>query len=279
LEANRVTANGFAFSLMTEFIENSNPQASKQDCELKAFYRLAERLKPRFPRLPICLLLDGLFAGGPTFQRCEDYNWRYLIVLQDQDLFNVNRSYHTVLPLVPENHKRLRLGPQLEKVQDFRWVKHLAYTDSQGRSHNLNRIVCQETQPPRRSQHHHLQGIDPFHPCSKQCRCLGQPGRSFTLENRERRLQHSEKGRLPARTPLRPGGYRPQGFLLLAPIAHLIFQLIEKGSLFRKAFPNGLGSLQNIACRLLEAWRNLRLSTTAFQHRYNGRYQIRFDSS
>jgi hypothetical protein len=102
LEAKLVTANGFVFSLMTEFIENTDPQASKQDCELKAFYRLAERLKQRFPRLPICLLLDGLFAGGPTFQLCEDYNWRYLIVLQDQDLLNVHRSYHTVLPLVPE---------------------------------------------------------------------------------------------------------------------------------------------------------------------------------
>jgi len=32
-----VTANGFAFSLATEFIENSDPGASKQDCELKAF--------------------------------------------------------------------------------------------------------------------------------------------------------------------------------------------------------------------------------------------------
>ena len=50
LEAKLVTANGYALSLMTEFIENSDPQATKQDCELKAFYRLAERLKQRFPR-------------------------------------------------------------------------------------------------------------------------------------------------------------------------------------------------------------------------------------
>jgi hypothetical protein len=67
LEAKLVTANGFAFSVMTEFIENPGKNPTKQDCELKAFYRLAERLKQRFPRLPICLLLDGLFAGGPTF--------------------------------------------------------------------------------------------------------------------------------------------------------------------------------------------------------------------
>jgi hypothetical protein len=54
LEAKLVTANGFSFSMMTEFIENTDPKADTQDCELKAFYRLAERLKARFPRLPIC---------------------------------------------------------------------------------------------------------------------------------------------------------------------------------------------------------------------------------
>ena len=83
LEAKLVTPIGFAslsvhtVSPMTEFIENpgENP---KQDCELKAFYRLAKRLKRRFPRLPIYLLLDGLFAGGPTFSICRDHRRRGL---------------------------------------------------------------------------------------------------------------------------------------------------------------------------------------------------------
>ena len=42
-------------------------------------------------------------------------------------------------------------------------------------------------------------------------------------------------------------------------IAHLIFQLLEAGHLFRTAFPAGVGSARNLAHRLLEAWRNLRL--------------------
>lgn len=51
LEAKLVTDNGFAFSLMTQFIENTDPTADKQDCETKAFYRLTERLKARFDLL------------------------------------------------------------------------------------------------------------------------------------------------------------------------------------------------------------------------------------
>jgi len=40
-----VPTSGLAISIAQEFIENSDPEASKQDCELKAFARLAPRLK------------------------------------------------------------------------------------------------------------------------------------------------------------------------------------------------------------------------------------------
>ena len=45
------------------FIENSDPKATKQDCELKAFARLAPRLKKDFPQLLLCLCMDGLFES------------------------------------------------------------------------------------------------------------------------------------------------------------------------------------------------------------------------
>jgi hypothetical protein len=59
-------------------------------------------------------------------------------------------------------------------------------------------------------------------------------------------------------------------------VAHIVFQLIERGSLFRKAFPSGVGSAKNIAFRLLEAWRNLRLSPDDIRQMLNIRLQIRF---
>jgi hypothetical protein len=53
--------------LMSEFLDNTVDEvSSKQDCELKAFHRLAKRLNTAFPRLPITLLLDGLYANGPV---------------------------------------------------------------------------------------------------------------------------------------------------------------------------------------------------------------------
>jgi hypothetical protein len=59
-------------------------------------------------------------------------------------------------------------------------------------------------------------------------------------------------------------------------IAHLLSQLIQYGSLFRNAFPKGVGSTRNIAFRLLEAWRNLRLSFADVQQLLDTRVQIRF---
>ena len=67
---------------------------------------------------------------------------------------------------------------------------------------------------------------------------------------------------------------------MLLQIAHLLAQLIEKAGtlwvLFRQAFPAGEGSAKNIAFRLLEAWRNLRLSAHRIQEMRDARFQIRF---
>ena len=73
LEAKLVTASGLALSVETEFILNSDGK-SKQDCELSAFYRMAKRLKKRFPQLKICLLLDSLYAAAPVMDMAEKYN-------------------------------------------------------------------------------------------------------------------------------------------------------------------------------------------------------------
>ena len=69
-------------------------------------------------------------------------------------------------------------------------------------------------------------------------------------------------------------------FYYLLQIAHMIFQLLEKGSLLKKSFPRGLGSGKNLAFRLLEAWRNLSVWTDETLSRLlEVRIQIRLNSS
>lgn len=276
LEAKLVTANGFAFSIMTEFIENTDPKADKQDCETKAFRRLAKRLKARFPRLPICLLLDGLFADGPSMQICEDNHWKYMIVLKDADLINVHRSFKVAWAFEKENHKRILIGPQSKIAQDYRWVNRIEYVDSENRTHYPNVLECVESKPSGEGKHIWLTN---FTITTNKVDTLANEGGRLRWKIENEGFNVQKKGGFNLEHPYSQDENAGQIFYYLLQIAYLIFQLMEKGSLFRKAFPNGVGSLKNIAFRLLEAWRNLRLSASEFCSLYKGRYQIRFDSS
>ena len=78
VEAKLVGPQGTMFSLMTEFMDMRDPVRDKEDCELNAFRRLAERLRAQFPRLSFCLLLDGLYPVQPVFDLCAAYGWKFI---------------------------------------------------------------------------------------------------------------------------------------------------------------------------------------------------------
>jgi hypothetical protein len=107
LEANLVFHNGVTLPLLSEFLSyaEGDPDDHKQDCELKAFYRLAARLNAYFPRLPIMVLLDGLYPNGPLMALCHQYNWRFMIVLPDKCLPSVWEEVEALKPRLPHHRK------------------------------------------------------------------------------------------------------------------------------------------------------------------------------
>jgi hypothetical protein len=259
LEAKLVTPDGYALSVMTEFIENSDPGASKQDCELKAFYRLAQRLKHRFPHVPFCVLLDGLFAGGPTLSWCEKNDWKYLIVLTDDDLPSVNQEFDALLALPPETHLDLTLEKGVG--QTYRWMNAIDYVDSQNQAHSLNVLECVETHsdPGGQLTTTKYKWLTNFTLLSGNCPTLANhAGRlRWKIENEGFNVQkHGGFGLEHVFSQDETAG---KVFYLLLQIGWILFQLMTKSPYFKAAFPKGVGSLKNIAYRFLEAWRNLRL--------------------
>ena len=75
----------FAF----EFVENPDGEFDKQDCEIKAFRRLVEKIRKLYPRLPLTLLGDGLYAEEATLSLGDRNDWNVIITLKEKKLPSV----------------------------------------------------------------------------------------------------------------------------------------------------------------------------------------------
>jgi DDE family transposase len=280
LEAKLVTPAGFSFSLMSEFIENPAPHPTKQDCELKAFYRLAHRLKERFPRLPLLLSMDGLFAGGPTFTLCQQCGWKFMIVLKDDDLPSVNQEFAALKALTPGDKLRFRTGRHLEITQLYQWVNSITYVDSDHQPHALSVLECRETKPGEESlKTTKFKWITNLHLTAQNAQELAEHGGRirWKIENEGFNAQKNDGFAL--EHAYSQNETAAKVFYFLLQIAHLLFQLIERGSLLKQVLRDGCGSAKNLALRLLEAWRNCLIHTNVIDLLNHRRFQIRFDTS
>ncbi len=151
LEAKLVTPTGLALSLASEFIENPpgrtpvDYQKQKQDCELKAFDRLAGTLKAAFPQLRLCLLFDSLYGCGRTFALCQQYHWHFVVTFKEGRTPALWQDFQSLLKLSPRQKLLTTLPDHTRRL--YRWVEQLPYEDSEKRSWTLGAILCEETAP------------------------------------------------------------------------------------------------------------------------------------
>lgn len=78
--------------------ETPTPQ---QDCEIKAFSRLAATLKSRFARLPIILLGDLIYACQPVFDLCRKYRWHFIFTFKEGALPALSAEFVTLSDYAP----------------------------------------------------------------------------------------------------------------------------------------------------------------------------------
>lgn len=115
LEAKLVFANGWSISIASQWLENSENMDEKQDCELNAFLRLAAALKKTYPRLPVLLLADGLYANQTIFGLCRENNWRFILTFKEGSLKTVWQEINLLRPL--------HAGQKLERIKEKDPVK------------------------------------------------------------------------------------------------------------------------------------------------------------
>jgi len=90
LEAKIIVPGGMTISIASEWIAtDQNDNGTKEDCELNAFKRLAEKIKNYFPKLALCILADSLYPSESFFTICQQKNWRFCVVLKDKKMSTV----------------------------------------------------------------------------------------------------------------------------------------------------------------------------------------------
>ena len=135
LEAKLVVGN-MVFSIGSEFVENKNSTKFiirkikiykrmqnikyrrkqenkknlsyakyKQDCETKAFKRLAEKIKKEYPRLQILISGDALYANKTVLEICKKNNWKYLIRFKEGAIPTLYEEFSTIVKENNESEK------------------------------------------------------------------------------------------------------------------------------------------------------------------------------
>jgi len=108
VEAKIVAENGFSISICSEWIINEDGK-TKQDCEYNATLRLMDKLKKDYPRLPICLLLDGLFSKVPIKEKILKNKWQFIIVWKAKTLYKLQ-------DMVAEHRKENKISRKQKEI-------------------------------------------------------------------------------------------------------------------------------------------------------------------
>lgn len=121
LEAKLYLGNGLMVSIGTETIENDDDyikykyseEERKQDREIKAFKRLVKKIKQKFPRLPICIVADGLYVAENIMDICDDYHWNFIIRYKEGCAKSIEEEYRAV--------------PEKESAGSVNYVNEMVY--------------------------------------------------------------------------------------------------------------------------------------------------------
>jgi len=279
LEAKLVTSSGLAFSIGTEFIENPDPNPSKQDCELKAFARLAEQIKGKYPQLRLCFLFDGLYANGTVFEICHNNHWQFICTFKEGSLPSLWQEYQTAKYQQRDNSCQqvmMPAGTSLPVSQRFAWANGLVHVDDQGRRHPLSAFECLEQRNGKPTTFVWLTNTTLNR--ARQVMTLANGGGRcrWKIENQGFNIQKNGGYALEHAYSTHPQALKH--WYVLLQIAHILMQLLERGNQLGDVL-TAYGSLKALGRRLAESLRFQLIESWVTDPALCGRIHIRLNSS
>ena len=245
LEAKLVAPNGFSLSIATEWVVNGE-EYEKQDCELKAFKRLAVKLKSAFPRLDICILGDGLYPNNSVSDICQAYNWKFVFTLKDGQLKDIWKQVALFEERHEENQFSKRYMVNQEKKVNFsyRWINNIPY-----QKHTLNWIECCREQTKVGSQEvefNRFVHVANLKVTGENCQEISLFGcLRWNIENEGFNTQKNQGYNLQHRFS-RTNFRAIQNYYQAMQIAHIINQLVELPQRFAQRFTDGKITIKHL---------------------------------
>ena len=243
LEAKLITPDGMALSVCSEFVENVDPQADKQDCERAAIPRLLATLKVVFPRLPICLLFDALYANQTVFRLCRENGWSWIITFKEGSLPTAFQEFHTLKVLSPRQVLETRVADHYQRLSWVHDLEHagfrfaafdcLTYNDEG----EVVYFAWITNLPVRRDT---------------VCELANQGGRKrWTIENQGFRNQKHQEYCL--KHPYSDHPEALKNYYFMIQVAHVFMQLLVRGRL-AGVFRSSIRSIKNLFRRLADSF-------------------------
>ena len=261
LEAKLVTSSGHSISIATEFIENLlGRDYEKQDCEQKAFVRLAAKIKKYYPRLPICILADGLYPNSSVFDICRKNQWGFIITLKDGSLKTFNTEVG-LLKAMAQKRSVYRADKNTRTTLDYTFLNDIEYN-----GHNYSWILCNEKVSHIKTKHEKTQQfayITNIPQSADNVVATADNGRvRWKIENEGFNSQKNHGYELEHKYS-RVSHEAMQNYYQLLQIAHMINQLVERTCQVIALM--ALHSKQTI----VDLWKKLYLFLMTFQEQTN----------
>jgi hypothetical protein len=267
LAAKVVTPIGLVLPVAFEFVENPAGKFDKQDCETKAFRRLALRMNRLLKGFQVLLVGDGLYANEPVMEICERYGWSYMATLTDDHLptlqEQVARAKQDRAVIDGSGRPRLKAtrgqteeyDPETKLTRIVRWITPLRY---HGRI--VHWIEMQES--GTNGDGYHNVWITDIKPNRHNAMALAKAGRMrWKIENEGINTQKTGGYEMEHGYGVKGNAWK--NYYLLLQIAQLLNDLYRLGDLpakltedVRSTFAALYGSVRNFAGRLMESLRN-----------------------
>ncbi len=250
LECKLVVGN-IVISLDSEWIENAETlnENQKQDCETKAFERMAKRIKKNYPKQRFILTADALYCISPIMDICKQNNWKYI--------FNLNDRLRTVFK---------DFNDYIECFNDCTTKNYFLDNNYKYKRHKLNIIKFTEIKKNKTTSFHYITNLIVT---DENIRSIVYLGRNrWKIENQG---FYNQKHRLFNITHLNSRNDTAlKNHYFFIQIAHTIRQLLENGNKLTKSLKL---KIKEVSANLL----NSLTSTISDLNNLETNFQLRFD--